>query len=76
MHCSESDDMTDKFCQIMIGYAVKTNRLYSPEEMTDPLRSNPNSKARGWAIVTRDKETKKITKFFTRDVQTFNKKQA
>jgi hypothetical protein len=56
----------------MIGYAVKTRRLWAPEIMTDPLKNNPNLKSRGWAIVAREKETKKITKFFTREVAKFN----
>jgi hypothetical protein len=68
LHCSENNDLSDKFCQIMIGYAVKTQRLWAPQEMTDPFKNNPNSASRGWAIVARDKETSKITKFFTRDV--------
>jgi hypothetical protein len=75
LHCSESEDLTEKTCQIMIGFAVKSRRLWAPEAMTDPLKNNPQMKSRGWAVVTRDTESKKITKFFTRDVAKFTKMQ-
>ena len=76
MHCSESEDLSDYYCRVMIGYAVQTRRLWAPEAMTDPLRNNPNGKDRGWAIVTRAKDSDKITKMFTREAAKFNQMRA
>lgn len=76
MHCSESDDLSDYYCRVMIGYTVTSQRLWAPDAMTDPLRNNPNGKDRGWAIVTRAKDSDKITKMFTRDAAKFNQMRA
>ena len=42
----------------MIGYAVRSRRLWAPEAMTDPFRNNPKGEQRGYAVVAREKVMK------------------
>jgi hypothetical protein len=48
----------DYFCAVMIGYAVRSRRLWAPEAMTDPFRNHPKGEQRGYAVVAREKVMK------------------
>lgn len=66
MWCSEGK-FSEKLCKMMMGYALRDQRLYLPIELTNPYTNNAKSSKRGYTVVAREKESGKIEKRFTRE---------
>jgi len=60
----------------MLGFAVKDQRIWAPLTMTDPFKNFPLTETRGYALVKREKESKKLLRSFTRNAGEQNKRRA
>ena len=64
--------MKSQLCRIMMGYAIRDQRMYMGRKINDNLGYNSKAEKRGYKIVARDKDTGAIVTQFTRSSSTHN----
>jgi len=64
--CSE-DDLKSDTARLLIGASLARDRIHLPLAMSDSARSNAKDKDRGYAVVARERDSKKFVKEFSRE---------